>query len=228
MRRIMPIYVLIMALLVVVLAACSTDNEDNGENDDPLPTLAQPQTTVAAEVTEAIVPVTDEPTNTLIVPTATSQPVTNQASPTDQPLPSSTPRTFIPADLIITQQEFQREFNQRLQDTSIESAVVNFVPEEPQGMRVRMTAPGGQALVTGDVFISFQLSDSFLLITLADVAVSSGDPPAMYATIARDELYPLITETFGSILDARLGADHNLETLTFTQTTMEMTLLVPE
>jgi len=225
MRRIMPIYVLIMVVLVATLAACGADSDDIVD-DDPLPTLAQPETSVITEVTEAAELATDAPTITQ--PTATSLPTISQPTATDQPASSPTPRTFIPADLIITQQEFQTEFSQRLQDTSIESAVVNFVPEDPQGMRVRMTAPGGQALVTGDVFINFQLSDSFLLITLADIAVSSGDPPTMYATIARDELYPLITETFGLMLDARLGEDHNLETLSFTQTKMEMTLLVPE
>lgn len=133
------------------------------------------------------------------------------------------------ADVVITEQQFQEEVSLRVAaNPKIQSAGIDFVTGNPSGILVRLTATGGQAFVTGDVFVSFQLSGGLLAISILDISVGSGEPPQSFVDIVQNDLFQLIVDSFDAIITQRLGTDHDLEQITFTDTTMDIMLLVPE
>jgi hypothetical protein len=139
------------------------------------------------------------------------------------------PTPLVLADVVITRQQLQDEVDLRIAETNmIESAQLSFVPGDGQGIRVGLVASGGQALVSGDVFVSFEVFGGLVAIGVTDIVVGSGDPPERFAEIASIDLVETIVDSFDSILRRRLGDDQDMETLVFTQNAMNITLLVPE
>ncbi|MDX1991883.1 MAG: hypothetical protein SF029_05815 [bacterium] len=209
----------------------------------PRVTVAPP--TAAANST-ATRTATARPTN-IIPPTATSSPVPTadsarsaDASATASLLESPrfatlTPGGAVPAtpvvaaDVVITLEQLQEALDVQLMDsTTIESASLSFQPGEPGSVLVGLIAYGGQALTNGNVRISFELNDDFVLIRVADISVGSGQPPQRYVDVVNNELYPALIQAFDTILTERLGEEHDLQSLTITATAMEITLLVPQ
>lgn len=135
----------------------------------------------------------------------------------------------VAADIVITEQQFQDEINLRINNIpEIQSVLIDFLPGAIPGIRVRLTASGGEVFVIGDVFIGFQLTGGLVAIDVLDISVGSGDPPQAFVDVAQNSLFPLVVDTFDSILTQRLGEQHDLETITITDTTMDIMLLIPE
>ncbi|GAB4521375.1 MAG: hypothetical protein OHK0046_32660 [Anaerolineae bacterium] len=134
----------------------------------------------------------------------------------------------IAADVVITEIQFQEALNQQLATIpEISSARVNFVAGDAPGLRVEMTARGGEALTTGNVFFAFQLLQDIIAIQVVDISTGSGEPPQPFVDLALSQLNDAVFNSLDGLLTARLGAQHNLETIAFTETTIEMMLLVP-
>lgn len=146
--------------------------------------------------------------------------------PGSAPLITMTPA--LAADVVITEAQFQEELNLRIAgDPRIQTAAVNFVSGEIPGIRILLTALGGQALTSGEVFVGFQFTGSFVAISVLDISVGSGEPPEAYVEIVANVIMPAVVESFDSILTQRLGSVHDLQALTFANRTMALTLLVP-
>lgn len=143
-------------------------------------------------------------------------------------LPTATLQV-IAADIVITMQQFQEELDLRTEQIpEIESARLSFASGETQGVLINLSAQGGQALTNGNVLITFQQSGTQVLIGVGEINVGSGEPPARYVQIVNDLLYFAVLDAFDSILNQRLGEQHDLESIVFTATEMQIMLLVPE
>jgi hypothetical protein len=142
----------------------------------------------------------------------------------------STPVTpVLAADVVIEESQFQRQLNIEIGAVpAIEAAGVDFQADDQNGIQVRLTASGGEALVSGDVFFSFGVFNGIAQIEVSDITVGSGDPPEAYVSVALEELYPLVIETLDVLLAQSLGPNHDLETIEFTDTAMAIMLLVPQ
>jgi len=233
---------------IPTLLQANTPTPEPTPTDTSIPSATATDTPIAT-ATATIVPTETEtpiPTNTL-PPTATFTPsvtptfyfsattvgnvpvfATLTPPPVGQTIPQTAP--LLAADIVITERDFQAEVSDRLNTTpSIQSAAINFVPGPDQGISVRMSASGGQAMISGDVFIAFAMSGGFVRIAVTRIDVASGtNPPEAFVTVIAEELYPLITDTFSSLIDNTLGEDHDLEDLRFSNNAMEIKLLVPE
>lgn len=156
------------------------------------------------------------------ISTLTPNPVQSDGSRPTQP-------PMVAADVVITRTQLQERVDVLIADNpDIESANLSMVSGDQQGVRVQMTAMGGQAMNNGTVFIAFQLNGDFVAISVTDINVGSGDAPPRYQEIATTELLPSVIEAFDSILTERLGEGHNLQTLTIEGDQMNIMLLVPE
>lgn len=149
------------------------------------------------------------------------------------PIPNSTPNIqstpIIAADIVITDQQFQRALTQRLADApGIESAAIRFTPGPDQGINVRLSALGGEAMVTGDVFFAFRMTGGFVSISVTRIDVAGDQVPERYITTIAEQLAPAITEAFDDFITNALGETHDLETLRFSNNAMEIKLLVPQ
>jgi len=241
----------LLLIVVMVSAACQPAPEPNLE----LPTLAVlPSLTPSEEPTmTATLTQTPRPTNTPAptltstpLPTNTPRPTNTQASldPTAAEAATSTaaaqevPRfaTLTPsgndappqvmADVVITEAQFQEALDQQIATiSSIQTARVDFVPE---GIRVDLTALGGEAFITGRVMIDIQIAGSFATISISDIQVNAPEPPEAYVEVVSGQFFSAMIMTLDSILGERLGEEHNLENLVMTNTTMELYLLVPQ
>lgn len=198
------------------------------EAETATPTDVPPTNTPAPTRTPTHTPA---PTNTPVPPTLAADEIPTFSTLTPLPAgsigqPPATP--LVMADVVITERQLQTELDGMIAGIGyIESALLDFIPGDDQGIRVRLTASGGQALVTGDVFIRFDAQDGFVAISVRDILVGSGDPPERYVEIVVGELVPLVIDAFDAILQRRLGPGQDLATLTMTETTMEISLLVP-
>ncbi|GEM_PF-1051911 len=148
------------------------------------------------------------------------------------PLPSGavapTGAPQVAADVLITEPQFQEELDLAINDNpAIDSAFATFESGENPGIRVNLVAYGGEALTNGSVFVAFQLSGEFVAIRVTDISVGSGEPPQRYIDVVNDILYPAIINAFDRILTQRLGETHDLQSLTITESGMEIMLLVP-
>lgn len=140
-----------------------------------------------------------------------------------------TPVPFVAADVVITAQQLQAELDQRIvNNPAIEAATLTMIEGNPQGVQVRLTASGGQALVTGNVFIAFQLSGDFVTIGVLEIDIGGGDPPQRFQEIATGDVLETVIESFDAILTRRLGEQHDLERLTVRGNQMDIMLLIPE
>ena len=133
------------------------------------------------------------------------------------------------ADVVITEAQFQEEVSLRIsQIDAIESARIFFIAGENSGIRVSLRALGGEALVSGTVFVPFEATGDFVTIGgTVTIDVGSGDPPQPYVDTILNDLLPIIVESFDAILTQRLGEDQNLESMRFVDDTMQIQLIVP-
>lgn len=199
-----------------------TDTATPAISDTPLPTIPPtltrtPDPTRAAEITATQVAIVAP-----IISTLTPIPPGSDSEPLVIPL--------VMADVVITEAQFQAELDGRLPDNpAIDALQADFISGEPSGVRISMRASGGEAMVRGDVFVVFQLlSGGVVAISVTDISVGSGEPPAGFVDIAQNDLFELVFESFDAILTRRLGEDHDLEDITFTDDAMQITLLIPE
>ncbi len=184
------------------------------------PPSLTPRSTRPPTQTPAVtaVPVTATPETVVIVPTIAQLPT---LPPVDVPM--------VETDIIITEIEFQTALEAGIAgNPNINEVLVDFVAGDVQGVQVRMTAPGGQALVTGDVFIVFQPLGGSVLIQVLDISVGAAAPPQRFVDIALDDLNFAVIDAFDDLIRGQLGEEHDLETITITDSTMEITLFVPQ
>ncbi len=244
-------YALLMTMLVLAacqpstppelptLAVLSSETPTDAPTDTPAPPTATPTITRTPSPT-ATLPPTSTPrfTNT---PTETIEPTVRaigSATRAVQEAPRLSTLTAVPgvsaptgtpqlaADVIITEAQFQEEVNLRIRDIpAIQSAIINFVPD---GIRVQLTALGGQAFMTGEVLVSVLLTGDFATITISEITVNAPEPPPEYIATATGEFFTLMIESLDSILKARLGDEQNLQTIRVTDSVMEIMLLVPQ
>lgn len=139
-------------------------------------------------------------------------------------VPAGTPAQL--ADVVITEQQFQEALDARLvTSASIDRAAVDFVRG---AINVELTALGGEALTTGIVTISVQLTGDFATISISDIRVNAPEPPPVYVETVSADFFPAVLETLDSILEQRLGLDQKLRTIAVTDTAIEVSLLVPQ
>jgi hypothetical protein len=132
----------------------------------------------------------------------------------------------IVADLTITEGQFQEEVNVQVASyPAIQRARVDFVPD---GINVELTASGGEAFITGNVFVAIQVTGSFATISIGDITVNAPEPPDAYIETVTGDFFALMVNVLDTILTQRLGEEHNLENIVMTDAAMEITLLVPE
>lgn len=137
--------------------------------------------------------------------------------------PTTTPEVL--ADVTITEAQFQEEVDIAFADsTTITFASINFVTG---GISTQLEASGGDASITGTVFISIQTDNGLAQIQVTDVQTNFPEPPEAYLDVVRDEFFPSMINVLTAILTQRVGAINNLETLTVTEDAMLITLLVP-
>jgi hypothetical protein len=130
------------------------------------------------------------------------------------------------ADLTITEAQFQEEVNVQIDSyPAIEQARVDFVPG---GINVELTALGGQAFITGNVFVAIEVTGSFATISIGDITVNAPEPPEAYIETVTGDFFTLMVSVLDTILTQRLGEESNLENIVLTDVAMEITLLVPE
>lgn len=220
----------LLLLLVMVLAACGSD--DPTPDDAELPTIiprVESTATATAPVASPTASATPAEAATT-VPTETPFTIVPETPlPTRTSTPSLTPIVLENTrDITITEREFQDAVNAAIPQTpSLERANIDFVSGEDAGIQIQLTAPGGRALVTGNVFIRFQISGGLVLVSVGEIEVASGEPPAQYTQAVRDELYPLVTDVFGEAITARAGEVSDLQSIMFADNVIEITLLVP-
>lgn len=148
------------------------------------------------------------------------------------------PQPVVVADVIITERQMQTEVSRLLTKyRDIENAIISY--EAGQGINVEMSARAGGAVSTGTVLIRFALvgeagtGTRFLQVTIADpeefVMSGGGMPSDEFVNVAYSELFSMIGEAFGTILDQRLGTgQHDLEFIQITDDEMGVSLYVPE
>jgi len=130
------------------------------------------------------------------------------------------------ADVTITQGQFQEEVSLRLPNyPSIDRAIVDFVPG---GINVELTASGGEALITGRVFVSIILTGDFATISLGEITVNAPEPPEAYVEVVTGDFFFMMVESLDAILKQRVGEEQDLESIVVTDTAMEVTLRVPQ
>ncbi|MFN8372108.1 MAG: hypothetical protein U0694_04440 [Anaerolineae bacterium] len=193
------------------------------------PTLT-PTITRTPTSTATIAPTATHPSptpNTVASATAAVQEAPSFATITPAPpnaviQPTTTP--IIVADVIITEAQFQEELDAQVAAyPEIDFTAVNFTPI---GVIITLTASGGDALITGDVTILFQVNNGLVYITIGGVQINAPQIPEAYAS-AINNLYAATIESMDSILRQRLGDVSDLENLVLTETSMNITLLVP-
>lgn len=150
----------------------------------------------------------------------------------------ATVRPVVVADVIITERQMQEEVNRlRVKYPNIQSAQVEFVDGE--GIATVLNARAGTAFATGTVLMRFTLvgeagsGTRFLQVTIASPdefeMAGGGLPSDDFVNVAYNDLFPLIGEAFGFILDERLGAgQHDLEFIEIQDGVMGVSLYVPE
>ncbi|MFQ3648365.1 MAG: hypothetical protein SNJ54_17030 [Anaerolineae bacterium] len=146
--------------------------------------------------------------------------------------PTSTGTPQVIADVVITEVQFQQEVSRLLQDKpGVDQIEIDFTP---QGVRVTLSALGGQAIASGEFTVYFSMSQpgfNNLLTVYADspeaFQMVGGLPPSdAFVNVAYLEVVPAIFTAFDNILNQRLGQGrHNLDNLILTDREMLVTLL---
>ncbi len=142
----------------------------------------------------------------------------------DGAVPTGTPRQL--ADVMITEAQFQEEVDLRVAAlASIDRAIVDFVPG---GIQVELTALGGEALTTGIVLVTVQLTGTFATISIGDIRMNAPEPPEAYVQVVSGDFFVMMLDSLDSILKQRLGPDQQLRAIAVTDSAIEVTLLVPQ
>lgn len=146
--------------------------------------------------------------------------------------PTSTGTPQVIADVVITEAQFQQEVNRLLEGKrDVAQAEIDFTP---QGVRVALSASGGQAIASGEFTVYFSMSQpgfNNLLTVYADspeaFQMVGGLPPSeAFVNVAYLEVVPAVFAAFDNILNQRLGQGrHNLDNLILTDREMLVTLL---
>jgi hypothetical protein len=243
--------------LILVLAACQPSAQPTevlptiavlpGSGTAPtIPTEPQPtaatvektsEITLEPSVTsgEAIVKPTDTPTaaptvepTQAAISTATEKalelPVyaTFTAAPAGTLPPASNFNQV--ADVLINEKQFQEEINAALPSKpGIQSAVVDFVPG---AIVVKMTTSRFTP-ITGTVTIPVTLQNDLASITISDITTDPMPAPQSYIDLATGDLFVLMVNTLDKIVKARIGADQKLKSIAVTDTSINVTMLVP-
>jgi hypothetical protein len=178
----------------------------------PMPTQPSQPTTTPDTIASATAAAQEAPRFATITPA----PANATVEPTTTPV--------IVADVVITEAQFQEELDPRLAAyPNIQSATLNFTPD---GVKVTLTASGGDALITGEITILFQVDNGLVYISVGEVQLNAVQIPDAYTT-AINNLYQVVLDSMDAILRQRLGDATDLENVFFTDTTMNLTLLVP-
>jgi hypothetical protein len=212
----------------------------------PTPTLTPPPAATVTPTPSATP--TEAPTATAALPTA--NPTANaQASATALVIEAPRLATFTPvppgvtarptstgtaqviADVIIFEWQMQEEVDIALaSDSRVNEALVDFTPE---GVRITLSAAGGEAVTSGSFMIYFTAAgggfQNFLQIS-ADSSdqfqmLNGGPAPDMFVQIAYEAVVPAVFQSFDKILNQRLGQGrHDLERLVIDDQQMFITL----
>lgn len=242
----------LLSVVMIAVAACQP-----GAPAQTLPTLAVlPSLTLtnASTVTPTDTAAPSETITPAPQVTSTSAPTHTQTPfPTATPVPSNTPTVMaaasataavleapvfstlrpnarstpqVQADVIITEAQFQEALDAQIAGSdAIQSARVDFLPG---GIDVELTALGGEAFITGNVTLAVELTGSFIAISPVNISVNAPEPPPAYVEIVNSAFLSLILTTLDTLLNERLGTDHDLESLTLTDSQMDIRLLVPQ
>lgn len=192
----------------------------------PLPTRT-PDLTRAA-VGTATAAAIEAPILSTLTPTPTGEGGQN-GSATAADEGEGTPVAAVPevaADLVITEPQFQQQLDLLLQDIpEVERAVVNFVPG---ALEIRLTASGGEALVTGLVTIDINVSEGFATFSPGEIETGGVDVPDEYVDVVYGDFFLAIARTLDEIRIQRVGEESRFADLTITDSQILITLLVPE
>jgi hypothetical protein len=138
--------------------------------------------------------------------------------------PPGTPQQI--ADVVITRQEFQAAIDAKIGDYStLQQAHIAYAPN---GIRVTLTALGGQAFITGEVFISIQVSNGVAAISPTEITVNAAEPPDAYVEVVNGDFFLMMVDALDSMLKERLGPEQDLENIVISGDNMLITLLVPK
>jgi hypothetical protein len=235
--------------LAVLPSATPTQSPSATHTPTFTPTLPNTATVTLTPTDTPTPSDTPEPTRTLrpsLTPRATIEPTlaaigtatekaleaprfsTLTPNPPDSSQPTLLPGTpQIAADVVITEAQFQKRVNEKIQNIpSIQSAVVDFVPGS---IKVQLTALGGEAYLTGSVFVVIQLNEAgFATISIGDILVNAPEPPPGYVQTVSTDFFPMMVGVLDDILKDRLGPEQKLKNIIVTNDTIEATLLVPE
>jgi hypothetical protein len=188
----------------------------------PFPTFTA--TTRPSETPRATI----EPTQAAVsTSTAAVQeaPVFSTLTPGGNVQANTTPQII--ADIIITEGQFQEEMNAQVGAyAAIQQARADFVPG---GINVELTALGGEAFITGNVFVAIEMTDlRAAQITIGDITVNAPEPPEAYLETVNGDFFTLMVSVLDTILTQRVGEENDLENIVVTDSALEITLLVPE
>lgn len=195
----------------------------------PLPTSTPratrtPNATLAAINTATAAAIAEVRLSTL-TPTATTVAQAANLTPADD----SPPATAVPqvaADIIVTEAQFQQVIDTLVLDTAaIEQVRVNFVPG---GLEVQLTAPGEEALVTGQFTVEFVPTGGVVRFDLSEPEVNMPDVPEDYIAVVNGTFVPLLIEALDIVREQRVGDESDPESIVVTDREMLITLLVPE
>ncbi|MCB9456529.1 MAG: hypothetical protein H6671_11135 [Anaerolineaceae bacterium] len=256
MKRLIPVIGVLVLLVAACQPAAQTDEAlptlavlpsvtpTATETDTPAPTDTPPPTDTATPLPTSTTTSSPTPTSTpsptpvftvnptqvaISTGTAAVEEAPRYATFTPPP-PGSTPVPGTPqqmADVIVTERQFQEEVDLKTRAIqSIELAQVSFVPG---GIDVELTALGGEAYITGHVLLSIEMTGSFASITIGDITVPGlENPPDEFIQVATSDFFIMMVDVLDTILNQRLGDQHNLENIVMTDSAMEITLLVPQ
>jgi hypothetical protein len=130
------------------------------------------------------------------------------------------------ADVVITETQFQDELDSQIEAfDSIQSARIDFLET---GISVELTALGGDAFITGNVFLAMEMNGNFLAISPVEIAVNAPEPPASFVETVNGDFLTTVLATLETVLTQRVGPDHDLQRVVLTPTQMEINLLVPQ
>lgn len=132
------------------------------------------------------------------------------------------------ADLVISEEQFQEEVNRLLVELpDIESAKVDFIEGEGMLFDINARLAGGVS-TSGQLLVLVQTSDGLAEIYgqfIEDEGVILSDD--FIAIASSTFLVDVVVQSLDDILKQRLGDTHNLESITITQDSMLIELLVP-
>lgn len=227
-------------------------------SDTPAPTVTPSDTPTPTETftpTQTLTPSSTWTPSPTATPSATFTPTTNPTvqaaitataaellrprlatftpAPPGVPVrPTSTGTPQVIADVVITEVQFQQEVNRLLVGKrDVSQAEIDFTP---QGVRVVLSASGGQAITSGEFTVYFSMSQpgfNNLLTIYADppeaFRMVGGLPPSdAFVNVAYLEVLPAVFKAFDNLLNQRLGqGQHNLDNLVLTDQEMLISLL---